>query len=164
MMRRVLFAALLLIPGTAVPSGTAMAAEPTGYASEIADLSTGSTAVILGSIERKDIGVSETIALVRVIKSFAGPFTPGQAVQFRTRTGRVTVGKNQPELTGIDRAIFYLIAKPDGIQESVKDNYGFKPVINDHVYTNPQNPLETVRLKKYQESLLSVLKSTRRAG
>ena len=148
------FAGFPLVP---IPAGgeAVQAAEPAQYAEEIKDLAGLSDAVILGSIERQEIGISETIAGVRVLKSFKGPLREGQLIPFRTRSGRVKVEPNEPDLTGIHQAVFYLSsAQPiGGPFRCVNDTYGFKSVINDHVYTNPQNPIETVRLKKYLQSL-----------
>lgn len=147
-----------LVSMSLVPMGApAWAAEPANFVSEIQDLKSQSTAVIIGSIERREIDVAQTSARVRVIKSFSGPLKEGQQITFKTHSGRVQVGKNEPELTGVDRAVFYMMVDSDGNYHSVNDYYGFKPIIHDNVYINPQNPLETVKLKKYQESLTAVL-------
>lgn len=141
----------------------AVAVESADYKSEIGELGSVSSSVIIGFIERQQIGVSETVATLRVIRSFKGPFQEGQSLPFVTRSGRVRVAPNQPDLTGVNRAVFYL-AESDGPEagkrfSAVKDNYGFKPIIHDNVYTNPQNPMETVRLKKYQAALTEALRS-----
>lgn len=132
----------------------ALAVESVNYQGEIADLRPASAAIILGFIERQDIGVSETTAQVRVTRSFLGPLKEGESIQFKTGSGRVRVVRNQPDLTGVNQAVFFLTRDDaDGAYRALKDNYGFKPVIHDKVYTNPQNPMETVKLKKYSEAL-----------
>ena len=151
---------LLSVAPVLSQAAPALAAEPAGYVNEIGELAATSDAVVLGNIERQEIGVSETAATVRVVRSFKGTFKNGEPFKFKTGSGRVKVIQNQPDLTGVNRAVFYLIQDkgpaPNTAYRCVQDNYGFKPVINDHVYTNPQNPLETVQLKKYQEALTKI--------
>ncbi len=143
-------AALLL--AVAQPSAI-HAAESANYRAEIQDLRSASIAIIIGFIERQDIGMSDTTAQVRVTRPFFGTLKEGESITFKTSSGRVRVVRNQPDLTGVNRAVFFLSRDPDGSYRAIKDNYGFKPIINEHVYTNPQNPMETVKLKKYSEAL-----------
>lgn len=151
-------AALAVVAAALGLSGSAPAGESVGFANEIAELGAASKSVIIGFVEKQEIGVSETTAQVRVMQSFSGPLKDGQAFTFRIQSGRVRVQKNQPDLTGVNRAVFFLVEDTAGVYNCIKDNYGFKPIIHDNVYTNPQNPLETVKLKKYKESLTAAFK------
>lgn len=150
---------VLLLGG--IPGSAARAAESLNYRGEIQDLRSVSAAIIIGFIERQDTGMSETTAQVRVTRPFLGTLKEGESITFKTASGRVRIVRNQPDLTGVSRAVFFLSRDPDGSYRAVKDNYGFKPIINEHVYTNPQNPMETVKLKKYSEALAANLQKAR---
>lgn len=121
-----------------------------------ADLAKAAHAVIIGKIERRRIGIEDTIADIRITQVISGPLKQGQAIRLRVLSGRVRVDQGQPDLTGVTRALLFL-GSPDaeGRYTCVQDNYGFKPIIHDRVYTNPQDPLQTMPLKKYQASLIS---------
>lgn len=138
--------------------GRLSAAETADHQGETLDLFRGSHAVIIGRIEKRRIGISETIADIRVISSIAGPLSPGRSIQLRVLSGRVKTGQDQPELTGVTQAVFFLTPPDpaDGRYTCLQDNYGFKPIIHDRVYLNPQDPRQTVQLKKYQETLASM--------
>lgn len=150
-------AAFLLSALSPILISSAMASEPAQYQNDITDLSSGSYAVIIANIEKQNIKLSETIADIRVTQSFKGPLKVGQRIQLQTLAGRVRVAAGQPDLTGVRKAILFL-GPPDpksGLYGCLSDNYGFKPIINDHVYTNPQDPIHTVKLKKYLDTLKS---------
>jgi hypothetical protein len=148
-------AALLLSVSIPICSSLALASEPAQYQNDIVDLSANAYAVVIANVEKQNIKISETISDIRVTQSFKGPFKAGQRIQLKTLAGRVRVAADQPDLTGVRQAVIFLgpADQNTGLYTCFSDNYGFKPIINGHVYTNPQDPIHTVKLKKYLETL-----------
>jgi hypothetical protein len=152
-----LTALLIMTAWVHAPARPAAAAQPEHYQSDAADLTRAADIVIAGILEKQDVGISSTIADVRITQVFKGAFQPGQMVRVQVRSGRVMVSEDQPDMIGVRQAVFFL-KNPAAPQEPygfLRDNYGFKPIINDNVYTNPQDPMQTVKLKKYQAALTS---------
>jgi hypothetical protein len=157
-MRTTLSALFLLPIGALLHELPAAAVQPDHYQSDAADLTRSADTVLMGLLEKQEIGISDTLTDIRITRVFKGAFRPGQSIRVRIRSGRVMISQDQPDTTGIRQAIFFLKDPVDPKDPHVflQDNYGFKPVINDNVYTNPQDPMQTVKLKKYQEALVAV--------
>lgn len=155
-----LFLGLIGVFHNAAPaSADETPAAVSSYTAEMAELAAASDAIVIAAVEKQDIGIAETTAQLRVSQWFKGPGIGNSLLRFRTRIGRAMVTADEPELTGISQAVFFLSLQPDGSYRCVKKNYGFKPIINDNVYLNPQDPLKTAKLNTYTSSLTQLFKT-----
>jgi hypothetical protein len=123
-------------------------------------LAAESAAVVLGSIEKREVGMSNTIAQIRIERVFKGPVKDGSIIRLLIQSGRVMISETEPDLTGVARGVFFIKSNENSVKSDeyvcVRGSYGLKTLIHDSVYTNPQSPLDTVKFKKYQEALSQI--------
>ncbi len=149
----------IMITASILISPAARSAEPPNYRIELTDLAKQSDAVLIGSIEKQNIDVSRTVVDVRVDTAYQGAPRAGDVIRLVLNSGRVMISKDDPDLTGVSKAVFFVSQKPNSTPAEygfVQGPYGLKPLIHDSVYTNPQNPIDSVKLKKYREALTAL--------